>query len=116
MSTSSTLRATGAHAQGRRISGLIFMIVCLGAIVIGILTLAVLLVDVLYRGLPGLSWSFLTSFPSRFPEPGRDPVSPRWIHLHALADGALRDPDRASRPPSGSRRSVARIASARLSR
>ena len=67
MSAGSTLRATGRHAQGRRLSGLIFQIACFGAIAVGILTLVVLLVDVLYRGLPGLNWNFLTSFPSRFP-------------------------------------------------
>jgi phosphate transport system permease protein len=42
--------------------------VCICAIVIAILSLLVLLVDVARRGLPTLSWSFLTSFPSRIPE------------------------------------------------
>jgi phosphate transport system permease protein len=35
---------------------------------VGVTTLAVLLVDVLIDGLPRLSWAFLTSFASRFPE------------------------------------------------
>jgi phosphate transport system permease protein len=66
--TTSMLRATDAHARRRRISGRVFQIVCFCAIAIAILTLAVLLINILIRGLPGLSLAFLTSFPSRFPE------------------------------------------------
>jgi phosphate transport system permease protein len=52
----------------RRVVGRIFEIVCLIAICVALLTLAVLLVDVGRRGLGTLSWDFLTSFPSRFPQ------------------------------------------------
>ena len=57
--------ATAAGLARRRVKGRIFELVCLAAILIGLLTLAVLLVDVLRRGLPTLDWQFLTSFPSR---------------------------------------------------
>jgi phosphate transport system permease protein len=50
----------------RRVAGRIFQIVCFTAIAIGIGSLAVLVVDILMRGLPSLTWGFLTSFPSRF--------------------------------------------------
>jgi phosphate transport system permease protein len=55
-------RLAQRHAAGR-----VFIAICIAAIVIGILSLAVLLVDVLVRGLPTLSLDFLTSFPSRNP-------------------------------------------------
>jgi phosphate transport system permease protein len=44
----------------------VFQALCFVAIAIGILSLAVLLADVLTRGLPSLNWNFVTSFPSRF--------------------------------------------------
>ena len=53
-------------AARRRAFGRTFELLCLLAISIGILALAVLLVDVLIRGLPTLDWQFITSFPSRF--------------------------------------------------
>ena len=52
----------------RRAFGRAFELICLGAICIGMLALLVLLVDVARRGLPTLTWDFITSFPSRFPE------------------------------------------------
>jgi phosphate transport system permease protein len=52
----------------RRALGRAFELVCLGAICIGMLALLVLLVDVARRGLPTLTWDFITSFPSRFPQ------------------------------------------------
>jgi phosphate transport system permease protein len=52
----------------RRALGRAFELICLGAICIGMLALLVLLVDVARRGLPTLTWDFITSFPSRFPE------------------------------------------------
>jgi phosphate transport system permease protein len=52
----------------RRAFGRAFELVCLGAICIGMLALLVLLVDVARRGLPTLTWDFITSFPSRFPQ------------------------------------------------
>jgi phosphate transport system permease protein len=52
----------------RRLIGRVFEAVCLIAICIALITLAILLVDIGRRGLPTLSWDFLTSFPSRFPQ------------------------------------------------
>jgi phosphate transport system permease protein len=52
----------------RRAFGRVFELVCLAAIWIGMLALLVLLVDVARRGLPTLSWDFITNFPSRFPQ------------------------------------------------
>ena len=51
----------------KRTSG-VFHFVCLLCTIIGIVVLIVLLADVFVRGLPSLSFEFLTSFPSRFPE------------------------------------------------
>jgi phosphate transport system permease protein len=62
----SALRASGAHARGRRLKALTFQLACLLAIAIGMAALTVLLLDILIRGLPGLNWGFITSFPSRF--------------------------------------------------
>jgi hypothetical protein len=41
---------------------------------IGVLTLAVLFVDLLQDGYARLNWDFFTSFPSRRAEPGRHPL------------------------------------------
>ena len=54
--------------RARRIKGQVFYAMCLAAILIGIGMLAALLYNVLSEGLTRLSWDFLTSFPSRFPE------------------------------------------------
>jgi phosphate transport system permease protein len=59
-------QAASWHAR-RRAFGRLFELLCLASISIGMLALVVLLVDILLRGLPTLSWDFLTSFPSRFP-------------------------------------------------
>ncbi len=45
-----------------------FALLGLLATLVGVVALAVLVVDVAQRGLGALSWTFLTSFPSRFPE------------------------------------------------
>lgn len=45
-----------------------FALLGLLATLAGVVALAVLLLDVAQRGLGALSWTFLTSFPSRFPE------------------------------------------------
>jgi phosphate transport system permease protein len=45
-----------------------FVLLCVAATVLGIATLAVLLVDVAREGLGRLSWDFINSFPSRNPE------------------------------------------------
>jgi phosphate transport system permease protein len=60
--------ALAAYRRRRQTAGRVFQWLCFASIAIGILALAVLLADVLWRGLPTLTWSFLTSFPSRFPE------------------------------------------------
>lgn len=52
----------------RRLLGRAFHFLCLGATLLGILALVILLVDIGRRGLPTLTWDFITSFPSRFPE------------------------------------------------
>jgi phosphate transport system permease protein len=54
--------------QVRRVSGIIFAVVCLTATLTGIAALAVLLVTVAGDGLGRLSWDFVNSFPSRHPE------------------------------------------------
>lgn len=54
--------------DGRRRSGRAFLVLCYAATALGILALVVLLADVLVKGVPQLSWQFLTSYPSRFAE------------------------------------------------
>ncbi|HET8569249.1 MAG TPA: phosphate ABC transporter permease PstA [Candidatus Limnocylindria bacterium] len=49
----------------RRRRGRTFLWLCYAATAFGILSLAVLLGDVLVKGAPGLSWDFVTGFPSR---------------------------------------------------
>jgi phosphate transport system permease protein len=61
------LRLASAHTRRRQLRGTIFQVLCLVAILIGVGTLAALLYDVLADGLGSLTWTFLTSFPSRFP-------------------------------------------------
>jgi len=52
----------------RRIWGTVFAAVCALATLVGVVSLAVLLVDLTLDGLPRLRGDFLTSFASRFPE------------------------------------------------
>ena len=52
----------------RQRAGRAFQVICLGAISLGLLMLAVLLVDVVIDGLPWLRPQLVTEFPSRFPE------------------------------------------------
>jgi phosphate transport system permease protein len=54
------------YLASRRRTGQIFELLCLAAILIALLTLAILLVDVAVRGWTTLDWQFLTSYPSRF--------------------------------------------------
>ena len=51
----------------RRFVGKTFEVACLGCTMLCILVLALLLAKVIYEGARWLSWSFLASFPSRFP-------------------------------------------------
>ena len=64
------IRATEerAHRSRRYAIGRVFQYLCMVAVAVGLLSLAVLLADVLTRGLPTLNWNFITSFPSRFPQ------------------------------------------------
>jgi phosphate transport system permease protein len=60
---------TAAPDRSRRYAfGRAFELLCLAAIVIALAALVVLLVDILVRGTGTLTWTFLTSFPSRFPD------------------------------------------------
>ncbi|MGQ0814162.1 MAG: phosphate ABC transporter permease PstA, partial [Gemmatimonadota bacterium] len=52
----------------RRIVGRIFSALALLATVLGVVVLAVLLIDILRDGASRLSWAFLNGFPSRFAE------------------------------------------------
>lgn len=52
----------------RKLKGQIFYGLCLLAVVIALAMLAALLYNVLSQGLTRLSWDFLSSFPSRFPD------------------------------------------------
>jgi phosphate transport system permease protein len=59
---------TASMRARRRAVGRFFELLCLAAIVIGMLSLAVLVFDILRDGLGTLNLTFLTSFPSRFPQ------------------------------------------------
>ncbi len=52
----------------RRFKARVFSLVVAGAVTLGILSLCFLMMEVFLQGGESLSWSFLTSFPSRFPE------------------------------------------------
>lgn len=52
----------------RHTKGVVFQVLCAAATMVGVVTLAVLLVDVISDGLGSLNVDFLNSFASRFPE------------------------------------------------
>ncbi len=52
----------------RRLWGQVFLWVCFAATCLGVVLLAVLLIDILRQGASRVSLEFLNSFPSRFPE------------------------------------------------
>jgi phosphate transport system permease protein len=52
----------------RRIKGRVFAVLCAAATLVGVVSLAVLLFDVIVDGAGRLSFEFLNSFASRFPE------------------------------------------------
>lgn len=71
--SASTVAVTGGarfepRLARRRLSGTIFLGLCLLAIVILLLALLLLLFDVLREGLPWIDWAFLTGVPSRRPQ------------------------------------------------
>jgi phosphate transport system permease protein len=55
-----------SNLAARKLRGAIFVALGLISIVIGLATLAVLVADVLFTGLPWLDWQFLNNFDSRF--------------------------------------------------
>jgi phosphate transport system permease protein len=57
-----------ARSRRRRRLGATFAVLCGAATLVGVIALAVLLVDVLLDGLPRLNGDFLTAFASRVPE------------------------------------------------
>ncbi len=60
--------AMSAFHRRRRRAGNVFAGLCAAATFVGVVALAVLLVDVVGDGFAELDWAFLTSFASRFPE------------------------------------------------
>lgn len=54
--------------QARKRRGILFSIIALASIVIAIFMLSALLIKIVFDGIPWLSISLLTNFPSRFPE------------------------------------------------
>ena len=62
------MNTTEAHRAARRRAGRLFELSGLLATCVGLVVLAVLVVDVFGDGLPRLGWDFLTSYPSRKPE------------------------------------------------
>ena len=64
----------------------LFALLCLGAVVLPLLMLALLVGHVLWLGLPRLEWSFLANYPSRFPErAGILPALAGTLDLMAIA-------------------------------
>lgn len=59
------LRRWRPAIAARRRAGRVFIALCYAATALGILSLIVLLADVAVRGVPQLSWDFLTGYPSR---------------------------------------------------
>jgi phosphate transport system permease protein len=59
---------SSALDRKRRLYGTVFAWLCAGATLVGVVALAVLLIDVLVDGLARLDLAFLSSFASRFPE------------------------------------------------
>lgn len=57
-----------AFDRRRRVKGVVFAVLCGAATLVGVVSLAVLLVDVVADGVGSLDVGFLTSFASRFPE------------------------------------------------
>jgi phosphate transport system permease protein len=62
------MMSSEADRAARRRAGRVFELTGLLATCVGLVVLAVLVVDVFSDGLPRLGWDFLTSYPSRKPE------------------------------------------------
>jgi phosphate transport system permease protein len=63
-----TFSGTGSRLAYRRAIGRVFVALCITATLVGMITLAVLIISVASDGLGRVSWDFVNSFPSRFPE------------------------------------------------
>ncbi len=57
-----------AFDRRRRWKGTVFAVACGAATLVGVVSLAVLLVDVMVDGMGSLDWRFINALPSRFPE------------------------------------------------
>jgi hypothetical protein len=57
--------AGSSQLKARRRRETIFIVLGLASTLVGLVTLALLLIDLAAAGLPRLSWEFFTSFPSR---------------------------------------------------
>jgi phosphate transport system permease protein len=76
--------SSNAYHRRRALLSQAFAVACLVATALCVLVLLVLIWEILEQGLPWLSWRFLTSFPSRFPDQaGIAPalVSSIWLIL-----------------------------------
>ena len=61
-----TIGSLDSNIMARKLKGRLFFLLSLLAASVGVLVLAVLLIDIGLDGLPRLSWDFVTSYPSRF--------------------------------------------------
>ena len=68
MSATRAIGTTNPRLAFRRNLGRAFASICVAATLSGIVVLAILLVSVAGDGLTRVSWDFINSFPSRFPE------------------------------------------------
>jgi phosphate transport system permease protein len=59
---------TRPSTRGRYALAAAFQVICIVAILFAMATLLVLVIDIMVSGLTTLTWGFITSFPSRFPE------------------------------------------------
>ena len=63
-----SLAGRGGRVALRRNMGRVFYAICVAATLSGIIALAVLLITIAADGVGRVSWEFIDSFPSRFPE------------------------------------------------
>ncbi len=62
------IEVLGVPPAGQRLRDSLFVLILVALTSVALIVLAVLLIDTGIDGIPQLSWSFLTSFPSAFPE------------------------------------------------
>ncbi len=63
-----TLHSASTRLAYRRAVGRLFVALCIAATLAAMITLAVLIISVASDGIGRVSWDFVNSFPSRFPE------------------------------------------------